>query len=120
MKFVTILYVDDEPFNLKFFEINFRKKYNVILAESGDDGLEKLKLHPEIKVVISDMKMPGMNGVEFIKKAKNNYPNISYYILTGFDINDEISEALKSKLINKYFRKPFDMVEIEEAIQEVF
>jgi YesN/AraC family two-component response regulator len=64
------------------------------------------------------MKMPGMNGVEFIRKAKQEYPYISYYILTGFDITEEIAEALREGLINKYFRKPFNIREIETTLRE--
>lgn len=115
----TILYVDDEPINLKLFEINFQKKFTVLTALSGNKGLDVIKNNISIDVVISDMKMPGMNGIEFIKKAKSDYPTIKYFILTGYDITEEIADALNEKLILKYFRKPFDMKEIEESIFEV-
>ena len=113
-----VLYVDDEPINLMLFKANFKNKFNVITAESGKQGLNQLKNNPDTKVVISDMKMPGMTGIEFIRLAKLDYPNISFYILTGFDITDEISQALKDQLIHKYFRKPFNINEIENAILE--
>ncbi len=113
---VSILYVDDEPMNLMLFNINFKKKYNVITALSGEEGLEKLAENSQIRVVISDMKMPGMNGIEFIFQAKKNYPNIIFYILTGYDITSEIAQALKDKLINQYFSKPFNIEEIDRAI----
>ena len=78
-----------------------------------------MKTNPHTKVVISDMKMPGMNGLEFIKLAKKDFPNISFYILTGFDVTEEISQALNEKLILKYFRKPFNVREIEASIFEI-
>lgn len=115
----TILYVDDEPINIMLFELNFKRNYNVITATSGHEGLEKLHSNIGIKAVISDMKMPSMNGVEFITKAKNNFPNISYFILTGYDVNEVILNALNTKLIVKYFRKPFNTNEIELSIKEV-
>jgi len=68
-------------------------------------------------VVISDMKMPQMNGIEFITRARQKRPNIHYYILTGFEITDEIQSALNSKIIRKYFRKPFNMNEISSEIE---
>jgi two-component system response regulator (stage 0 sporulation protein F) len=114
----TLLYVDDEPINLKLFTINFKNKFRVITTESGIDGLAKLNLYPEIAIVISDMKMPGMNGVEFIEAAKKDFPDVTYFILTGFDITEEIAEAMKKGIINKYFRKPFNMKEVEESIIE--
>ena len=114
-----ILYVDDEFINLQLFKINFDNKYEVFTAENGITGLEVLDNNPDIVVVISDMKMPIMTGLEFIQKAKVKYPNIKYYILTGYDITDEIQEAIDAKLILNYFRKPFDINEIEDAIRTV-
>ena len=65
------------------------------------------------------MKMPGMNGIEFIKKAKESFPDIVFFILTGYEITEEITLALEEKLIHKYFKKPFLMKEMETAILEV-
>jgi two-component system response regulator (stage 0 sporulation protein F) len=112
----SILYVDDEEINLMLFEANFREKYKVITADSGKQALKLLEKISDISVVISDMRMPKMNGIEFIKKAKQKYPKLSFYILTGYDINQEISSALNNKLINNYFRKPFNIEEISGSI----
>jgi two-component system, response regulator, stage 0 sporulation protein F len=113
-----LLYVDDEPLNLKLFSINFSKLYKVLTADSGLDGLSLLANHPDTHVVISDMKMPGMNGIEFIRMAKKEFPAVHFYILTGYEISEEIAAALKEGLINKYFRKPFNMREIDSSIRE--
>ena len=112
-----ILYVDDEPINLRLFEINFSKKYEVHSASDGYQGLELLATNPEILAVISDMKMPGMSGLEFIRKAKERFPSKKYYILTGFEITPEIKAAIDNGLILKYFRKPFDPKEVEKTIE---
>jgi two-component system, response regulator, stage 0 sporulation protein F len=113
----TILYVDDEPINLMLFEENFNQNYEIITAESGIDGLTKLHKYPDIKIVISDMKMPEMNGIEFIEQAKKEFPDIVFFIFTGYNLTDEIADALNKKIIQKYFCKPFDEIEIEKAIQ---
>lgn len=115
---ITLLYVDDEPINLKLFAINFMNKYNVLTAGSGYEGLTILRSNSNTDAVISDMKMPGMNGLEFIRLAKKDYPFISFFILTGFDITDEIAEALHAGLICKYFRKPFNVNEIDTSVLE--
>ena len=99
----TILYVDDEPINIMLFTVNFKSKFDVITGRSGLEGLDLLRSNPGISTVISDMKMPGMNGLEFIKLAKQEFPNISFYILTGYDITAEMQGALQSNLIRKYF-----------------
>lgn len=114
-----ILYIDDETINLELFIYNFEDNYNVITACSGEKGLKYLRKYPDIKIVISDMKMPNMNGLEFISKAKETYSDKKYFILTGFNITTEIKWALENQLILKYFRKPFNINEIKTAIDEV-
>ncbi len=116
---ITILYVDDEQINLELFKVVFKSAFEVLVANSALLGLEILDTNPEIKVVISDMRMPGMNGIEFIKKAKLNYTNIVYYILTGYEISDEIKEAIETNLINKYFKKPFNKLELLNELKIV-
>jgi YesN/AraC family two-component response regulator len=98
--------------------MNFKKKYNILTAPDGIQGLKALENNPDIRVVVSDMRMPYMNGIEFIKKAHDKYPDKKFYILTGFEITNEIKEALKSKQILKYFSKPFNMNDIDTAITE--
>lgn len=118
-KKITILYVDDEPINLSLFQYNLKNTFEVLTAESGAEGLELLKENPHIRIVISDMKMPGMSGIDFIKLAKKDFPDIQYFILTGFDITVEIADALNERLILKYFRKPFNMKEIKASLLEI-
>ncbi len=115
-KKIKVLYVDDEAINLLLFERIFAKKYTVDTADSGKQGLEKLSSDPDINIVISDMRMPDMDGLEFITQAKEQFPDVYFFILTGFSITDKIMEALDNKLINRYFQKPFEMNEIDLAI----
>lgn len=116
-----VLYVDDEEINLVIFEANFKDSFEVITASSGEKGLELLKTNAkDIEVVISDMKMPLMNGLDFVKQAKLLGRNIKFYILTAFDRADAIDKALSEKLISGVFRKPLDKsiinAEIAKAI----
>jgi len=113
-----ILYVDDEPLNLLLLKANLSKQYEVLTAPDGLCGLEILKSNSDINVVFSDMKMPYMNGIEFIRQATGIAPRNFYYIVTGFDINAEIQEALDQGLIRKYFSKPFNMDEIASEIRQ--
>ena len=114
----TVLYVDDEEFNLRLFKINFEKRFNIVTAISGEEGIKILRENDHIDVVISDMKMPGMNGIEFIKQSKQEFPEIYYFILTGFDITEEIADAINSNLILRYFSKPMNVKEIEKTITQ--
>ena len=111
-----ILYVDDEHINLVLFQNMFKKHYGVTIAESGMKALNLLEAMTTPDVVISDMRMPGMNGLEFIASARAKYPMIDFYILTGYEITDEIQEALDQGMIKQYFQKPFKMKELSAAI----
>jgi len=114
---IAILYLDDEDINLFLFEANFKKKFSVLTANTADKAMEVLEENKDkIIVVISDMRMPVMSGVDFVKKAKTKYTNIFYYILTGFDHNEEIEEAIESNVIQKFFKKPFNVSEIEQEV----
>lgn len=115
-----ILYVDDEDINLMLFSKLFGKKYEIIAAKSGNEGIKKLSECPEIKIIVSDMRMPGMSGIEFIYQAKAQRPELKCFILTGYDITAEISEALKNRVIERHFTKPFvfDFDTILEAFEK--
>jgi len=113
---LKILYVDDEPINLILFDRIFGKKYAIRAADSGMKGLEVLDEDPDIKIIISDMRMPHMNGLQFISKAREKHPDLIYFILTGYEISKEITDALEQKLIDRYFQKPFKLEEISGAI----
>lgn len=113
----TVLFVDDEEINLFLFGKNFERDFKVMTASSGVEGLEKLKQSEEvIKVVISDMRMPKMNGLEFVAAAKRDFPEVEYFILTGYGSNAELEKALEKKLIDRLFSKPFDYETIKKAV----
>lgn len=118
-KMPKILYVDDEMINLQLFEINLRKKFDVFITDNVMKGFELLEKNPDVSIVVSDMRMPVMNGLEFIKKSKNMFPKISYFMLSGYEITDEIQQAINSGLIIRYFRKPFNMSEMISVFDDV-
>ncbi|NJM16158.1 MAG: response regulator [Bacteroidales bacterium] len=78
----------------------------------------------DIDLVVSDMKMPNMNGLEFIQKAKEVHPDVKYFLFTGYEVTPEIKDALKKGHIQKYFRKPFNInefnTEIEKALGQAY
>lgn len=114
-----MLHIDDEPTNILLFEVNFRKYYQVISAPSGTDGLTKLTQNPNIDVIFCDMKMPGMNGLEFARQAAMVKPGIPCFILTGYDILPEIYHAINEGWVSGYIQKPFEVDQIISAVNKV-
>lgn len=114
----VVLYVDDEPINLKLFVILFRSTYKIITAQSGNEALALLESNSQINLVITDMKMPGMNGLEFVKAARNKYNGIPFFLLSGYGLTPEIENALEEQLIDGYFQKPVNKSLIVKELQK--
>ena len=112
----NILYVDDEAMNLFLFENLLARNFDIVTANSPEKGIEILKENDSFDLVISDMKMPGMNGLEFIKMAQDFYKKCPYMILSGYDKIPEIEEALETGLICGYLQKPFEVNDITRTI----
>jgi putative two-component system response regulator len=110
-----ILVVDDEPANLRLLERLFRRDHTVICAQSGAEALELLKLH-DIALIISDQRMPGMTGIEFLKRAAELRPSTVRIILTGYTDVNALVEAINSSVIYKYVSKPWVNEDLQQTI----
>jgi len=113
-----ILYVDDEAINLELLQLTFMNEFTVITAESALEGLKLLDLYPEIHVILSDLKMPVMNGLEFIKQVKQSYPDKMCMLLTGFLESEVLLEGFNQELIFRYLMKPWNKEELVATIRE--
>jgi len=111
----NVLYVDDDESNLNSFKLQFRRKFNIITANSGKKGLEILESQP-IHLIITDQKMPNMTGVQFLKIVKEKWPEPKYILLTGFTDHEIIKEAINDVGIYWYVNKPFDPDQMEYLI----
>jgi adenylate cyclase len=90
-----ILYVDDEEHNLISFEATFRKEYKVHTAKSAEEGITIMRGN-DIKLVITDQRMPEMTGIQFLEKIAPEFPDTIRMILTGFSDIGVIIEAINS------------------------
>lgn len=117
MELPKILYVDDEVINLELLQLTFMNEFSVLTAESAREGLELLRQNPDIHVVISDLKMPVMNGLDFIKEVKGNYPEKVCMLLTGFMESEIMLEGFNKELIFRYLMKPWSKDEVEETVR---
>ena len=114
----TILYVDDEAINLELLQLTFLNDFRVVTATSAEEGLKQLELNPEIHVILSDLKMPVMNGLDFIKIVKKTYPSKVCMLLTGYMESEIMLEGFNKELIFRYLMKPWKKDELKKTIQE--
>jgi signal transduction histidine kinase/AraC-like DNA-binding protein len=112
-----ILFVDDEEDNLTVFNSSFRRDYNVHLASSGEEGIEVMKKH-KIHLVITDQRMPGMTGIQFLEKIIPDYPDCIRMILTGFSDIEAIIQAINTGRVYRYITKPWDKQELKINIDK--
>lgn len=101
-----ILCVDDETANLRLLERLFRDSYDVYTAASGAEALELLEVH-DIAVIISDQRMPGMTGIDFLKRAAEMRRQTVRIMLTGYTDAGTLVEAINSSVVYKYVTKPW-------------
>lgn len=111
-----ILFVDDETANLRLLERLFRNDYEVISAESGNDALELLTLH-DFALIVSDQRMPGMTGIEFLNRAAEMRPQTVRIMLTGYTDANALVEALNSGIVYKYVTKPWINEDFQQTVK---
>jgi response regulator RpfG family c-di-GMP phosphodiesterase len=111
-----VLYVDDEYINLELLRLTFLNEFNIITAESAEQGMNILENDQDIRVIISDLKMPGTNGLEFIRQIKRKYPAKVCMLLTGFMESEVMMEGFNKELLFRYLMKPFHKDELHETI----
>jgi response regulator RpfG family c-di-GMP phosphodiesterase len=102
----SILCVDDEPQLLEGLALHLRRHYELFTAPSGPTGLEVLAAHPSISVVVSDMRMPGMDGATFLSHVRARHPATVRLLLTGqTDLESAISAVNDGQLF-RFLTKP--------------
>lgn len=114
---IKVLYVDDEEGNLKAFKATFRRDMDIHIALSGQEGLDLLE-REEVHVVISDQRMPGMSGAEFLAIAKERFPRPMRMLLTGYADLESVVQAVNQGGIYAYATKPWDPNDLKLRIQQ--
>lgn len=113
----TILIVDDEINNLQLLKRTFRGSYNLITASNGIEALDIIKKDgDEISLIVSDQKMPEMEGTEFLKRVNSTHPEIVKILLTGHQDSDIIVSAINDCQLYQYILKPFDPEELKVSV----
>ncbi|MEE2960975.1 MAG: response regulator [Myxococcota bacterium] len=116
-----VLCVDDESMILEGLELNLRQTAKVTTADGGHAAIEILKRNDDFDIIISDMRMPEMDGATFLKKARQLAPQAVRILLTGHADLDAAMRAVNEGKIFRYLNKPCpknDLVEIIKLAME--
>ena len=114
---IKILYVDDEPGNLTAFKASFRRDFEILVANSAEEGLAILEKQP-VHVVISDQRMPRTTGSEFLAKVRERHPQSMRMLLTGYSDIEAVIEAVNKGGIFAYVTKPWEPTDLKMRIQQ--
>lgn len=116
----TLLLVDDEENILASLKRLFRRDgYHIVTAPSAAEGLQRL-VEGGVDVIVSDQRMPGMTGVEFLRRAKDLYPETVRMVLSGFTELQSIIDAVNEGAIYKFLTKPWDDNLLRSHVSEAF
>ncbi len=116
----TLLLIDDEENILRALKRTLRKdNYNILTCTNAQQAFELLAVN-NVHVIISDQRMPGMTGTEFLKKVKDIYPNTIRMVLSGFTDLNSVTDAINQGAIYKYLTKPWDDQALSDSIRQAF
>ncbi len=110
----TILIADDEERERKVLAMNLKRNYNVLQAQNGKQARELIERN-RVHLILTDLKMPEMNGFELLKWANENYKTIPVIIMTAFGTIEDAVEAMKAGA-HDYITKPIKLEELNALI----
>ncbi|MBI2898222.1 MAG: sigma-54-dependent Fis family transcriptional regulator [Deltaproteobacteria bacterium] len=112
-----VLVVDDEPENLEAFRFTFRKSFDLKTAGGGEEGLAALE-GTDFAVIVSDQRMPGLAGLDFLKRAREVRPDTVNILLTAYTDLSVLIDAVNSGVVYRYVQKPWDSKELGLIIRQ--
>ena len=118
MKDKTMLLVEDEDFLREILREFFEDRgYEVVAAGSGEEALEVIS-NKKFQIGLFDLKLPGMDGIELARRARENDPDMLVLIMTGYPSEESVRKAAESGVYD-YIVKPFHLEELEKIIEQV-
>lgn len=116
----TLLLLDDEVNILRALSRVLRRDgYQILVARNAQDAFALLAKH-EVHVILSDQRMPEMNGTEFLSRVKDLYPDTVRIVLSGYTDLKSVTDAINQGAIFKFLTKPWDDKELRSTVAQAF
>ncbi len=109
---MKILYIDDDTVSIEIFKQNFRRFFDIKTAKNCVEAKKILEEEKDITIVMADMRMPNRSGLDLIKEFSEKYPDKKYFIITGYEVEKELADALNDGLLEHVFMKPLEVEQI--------
>ena len=116
---INVLYIDDEVGNLTAFKASYRRAYNIFTAESAEEGRTILE-NNDIEIILTDQRMPGMTGIEFLQSILETHPDPIRILVTGYSDITAVIDAVNKGNVYRYISKPWDNDYLKITIDKAF
>ncbi|AHC16565.1 diguanylate cyclase [Salinispira pacifica] len=113
-----ILFVDDDTNLLQSIQRNFRRSYECAVAADADEALKILESGDRFSVVVADYRMPGNNGIDFLRKSMERFPDTIRIMLTGYADMETALKAINQSRVFSFLQKPFDTGDLKTVLEE--
>ncbi len=112
-----ILLIDDERVVCEAFMVAF-DEYKIMIASSGEQALDILRLHADIGLVILDLVLPGLSGIQLVNEIRRINPALSIVAFSGYSPQDEVIKELRPS-VDDFIEKPFDIKHTRVVIERL-
>jgi len=113
-----ILFVDDEEMALITLKNLFKKEFTIYTARNGEEALEMIDAHPDLALIVSDQRMPGLTGIDLLRQVSAKRPDLIRMLITAYTEIELIIDAINRGNIYRYISKPYHEEELKQILKQ--
>jgi DNA-binding NtrC family response regulator len=112
-----VIYVDDEVINLYVFEQSYARDFTIRTFSAGREVIDYIQEKGDsVSVLVTDMRMPAMDGIQLIEEVQAINPDIKVIIISGYPYDDQIKQAVEGGKVFQFFSKPYSTNQVRDSI----
>ncbi|HLG21402.1 MAG TPA: ATP-binding protein [Candidatus Manganitrophaceae bacterium] len=113
-----ILFVDDEENALLALKNLFKREFTLYTARDAKEALKLIEEHPEMALIVSDQRMPGLSGIELLKRVSQNRPDMTRMLITAYSEMELVIDAINKGNVYRYISKPYNEDELKQILMQ--